>query len=110
MRPSPPRSLPMKRQWLAALGLLATGLVAGWSVARSQAPPGDKPEPGPAPKQVADKDGPLETLDWLVGDWVDDDEKVTAEFSCHFTKNNAFLLRSFRISLKDDKNLSGMQL
>ena len=102
----------MKQQWLAALGLLAAGLLVGWSAAKSQGPAGDKgaPESAPAPHKAADKDGPLDTLDWLVGDWVDDDDKVTAEFSCHFTKNNAFLLRSFRVALADDKRLSGMQL
>ena len=106
----------MKQQWLAALGLLAAGLVVGWSAAKSQVPAGEKcpPEPGPAPhnaaEKAADKEGPLNTLDWLVGDWVDDDDKVTAEFSCHFTKNDAFLLRSFRVALADEKRLSGMQL
>src|SRR6476659_6649102 len=106
----PSRSLPMTRQWLAGLGLLAAGLVAGWSAARSQAPPGDKPDPAPAAGKAADRSRPLDTLDWMVGDWVDDDPKVTAEFSCHFTKNDAFLLRSFRIALADDVRLSGMQL
>lgn len=100
----------MTRQWLAGLGLLAAGLVVGWSAARSQAPPGDKPEPAPAGDKAAARDRPLDTLDWLVGDWVDDDEKVNAEFSCHFTKNDAFLVRSFRVALADDKRLSGMQV
>ena len=100
----------MTRQWLAGLGLLATGLVAGWAAARSQAPPGDRPDPAPARDRAADRGRPLDTLDWMVGDWVDDDEKVTAEFSCHFTKNDAFLLRSFRVALADEVRLSGMQL
>jgi hypothetical protein len=100
----------MTRHWLAGLGLLAAGLVVGWSAARSQAPPGDKPEPVPAQNNAAARDRPLDTLDWLAGDWVDDDERVSAEFSCHFTKNDAFLVRSFRVALADDKRLSGMQL
>jgi hypothetical protein len=100
----------MTRQWLAGLGLLAAGLVAGWSAARSQAPPGDKPDPAPAAGKAADRGRPLDTLDWMVGDWVDDDPKVTAEFSCHFTKNDAFLVRSFRVALPADVRLSGMQV
>jgi len=100
----------MTRQWLAGLGLLATGLVAGWSAARSQVPPGDKPDPVPAENKASDRARPLDTLDWMVGDWVDDDEKVVAEFSCHFTKNDAFLVRSFRVALTDDARLSGMQV
>jgi len=100
----------MTRQWLAGLGLLAAGLVAGWSAARSQAPPGDKPDPATAAGKAADRGRPLDTRAWRVGDWVDDDPKVTAEFSCHFTKNDAFLVRSFGVALADDKRLSGMQL
>jgi len=49
----------MTRQWLAGLGLLAAGLVAGWSAARSQAPPGDKPDPAPAAGKAADRGRPL---------------------------------------------------
>jgi hypothetical protein len=102
----------MDRRWLAALGLVAVGLVAGWSAAKSQAPPGDKsgPEPAPAPHQAADRDGPLETIDWLVGDWASADGEVTAEVSGNFTKNDAFLVRSFRIAGKEDARLSGMQV
>src|SRR5262245_10898969 len=102
----------MKRQWLAAVGLLAAGAVVGWSAARSQAPPGEKdaPDRGPAPREVTERASPLHTLDWMVGNWVDDDDQVTAEFSCHFTKNDAFLVRSFRIITKDDVRISGMQV
>ena len=100
----------MKRQWLAAVGLLAAGLVVGWSAARSQAPPGEKPERGPAAREVVERDSPLDTLDWLVGNWVADDDEITAEFSCNFTKNDAFLVRSFRIAAKDDVRMSGMQV
>jgi len=100
----------MKRQWLAAVGLLAAGLVVGWSAARSQAPTGEKPERGPAPREVIERDSPLDTLDWLVGNWVADDDDITAEFSCQFTKNDAFLVRSFRIAAKDDVRMSGMQV
>jgi len=107
-----PRRFTMKRQWLAAVGLLAAGAVVGWSAARSQAPPGEKvaPDRGPAPREVTERATPLDTLDWMVGDWVDDDDQVTAEFSCHFTKNDAFLVRSFRIITKDDVRISGMQV
>jgi len=101
----------MKRQWLAAVGLLAAGLVVGWSAARSQAP-GERGEVerGPAPREATDRASPLDTLDWLVGNWVADDDEISAEFSCNFTKNDAFLLRSFRIAAKDDVRMSGMQV
>jgi hypothetical protein len=100
----------MNRQWLAGLALLTVGLVVGWSAARSQAPTADKRDPDPAAPKADEGDGPLHTLDWLAGDWVADDDEVTAELSCNFTKNDAFLLRSFRIAVKDDVRMSGMQL
>jgi len=102
----------MKRQWLAAIAMLAAGLVVGWSAARSQVQPAEKgtPERGPPPHEVAERDSPLDTLDWLVGNWVSADDEITAEFSCHYTKNDAFLVRSFRISAKDDVRMSGMQV
>ena len=103
----------MKRQWLAAIAMLAAGLVVGWSAARSQVQPADKgaPERGPPPREAAERNSPLDTLDWMVGDWVSAaDEEITAEFSCHFTKNDAFLVRSFRIAAKDDVRMSGMQV
>jgi hypothetical protein len=53
---------------------------------------------------------PLTGLGWLVGDWVDDSDDQTIEFSCHFTKNKAFLVQSFRIVTKKDVRLSGMQV
>jgi hypothetical protein len=108
----------MVRQWLLALGLLAAGGAAGWTVARSVPRQEDKPAPPPAvaapPKEpaapVAERETPLDALDWLVGDWVAVGEESTTEFSCHFTKNKAFLLRSFRTFKKDGMGLSGMQV
>jgi hypothetical protein len=102
----------MKRQWLAALGLLAAGAAAGWSAARSQVQPAEKAAPPPAPDaaEAADRDGPLDTLDWMVGDWVATGNETAAAFSCHYTKNGSFLLRSFRIGAPDAVRMSGMQL
>jgi hypothetical protein len=102
----------MKSRLLVIVTLLIAGGVAGWSIARTQNPPTTaKPETGQAaPVAEATKEGPLNTLDWLVGDWIDDNDNLSVEFSCHFTKNGAFLVRSFRIVNAKDVRLSGMQL
>ena len=107
----------MKRSWSAAFGLLAVLSAAGWVVALSRAGqdvPGDKqPEAAQAEIQAAatpEIQSPLDTLDWLVGDWVNEDENRSIEFNCHFTKNGAFLVRSFRIVTEKDVRMSGMQL
>ena len=107
----------MKRSWSAAFGLLAVLSTAGWVVALSRAgqdvPEDKQPEAAQAEIQAAatpEIQSPLETLDWLVGDWVNEDENRSIEFNCHFTKNGSFLVRSFRIVTEKDVRMSGMQL
>jgi hypothetical protein len=62
----------------------------------------------------ANDSSPLATLDWLVGSWEAETPKGKAEFSCRFTKNDAFLLRTFRIVANDGEesgaSSSGMQI
>ncbi len=48
---------------------------------------------------VASSDSPLHELAWMVGDWVDQDQEATNETSVKWTKNGAFLIRSFRLSI-----------
>ncbi|QDU28966.1 hypothetical protein ETAA8_40720 [Anatilimnocola aggregata] len=106
----------MRRSWFAAFGLLAVLITAGWVVALSfagQDVPKASSESPPAETQAAvatDRQSPLDTLDWLVGDWVNEDENRPIEFNCHFTKNGSFLVRSFRIITEKDVRMSGMQV
>ena len=46
----------------------------------------------------------------MVGDWIDQDEGATNETSVKWSKNRAFLIRSFRLSLGGADPLSGMQV
>ncbi len=56
-------------------------------------------------------ESPLQTLDWLVGSWTVAGGESGAEFSCHFSKNNAFLLRSFTFTATASQSpTSGMQI
>ena len=102
----------MRRQWLLTLGLSLWGVAAGWSLGHSKdSPPAATSTPNPAVATIdATQERPLDTLDWLVGDWAAADDQHGIEFSCHFTKSRAFLLRSFRILDGNDVRLSGMQL
>jgi len=52
----------------------------------------------------------LKELEWMVGTWIDQDERSTIETDCHWAKNQNFLIRSFAISSGDRINLSGMQI
>jgi hypothetical protein len=93
--------------------ILAVGLVGGWALAeilaqetKTAAPPDEVV----AAVESLTAERPLETLDWLVGSWTGKTEKGAIEFSCKFTKNNAFLVRSFRILNESDVAMSGMQV
>jgi hypothetical protein len=101
----------MRKLCFMALGLLAVGGTAGWIAARSlEKPDGAKGKEKAAVTAAEEREGPLETLDWLVGDWVDTSDERTVELSCHFAKNKAFLIRSFRIVTKKGVGMSGMQV
>jgi hypothetical protein len=65
--------------------------------------------------QVAESDAtrprnPLDELDWMVGDWIDADEHASIETSVKWSANDAFLIRSFRVSNLAAEPLSGMQI
>jgi len=113
----------MKSNFWPTLAILLVGLTSGWSARGFTSPadapfisaeqtelPQDLPTAAPLENSAA-VDSPLTTLDWLVGDWEGGGKEGRVEFSCHFTKNNAFLIRSFRV-IKGETEvvMSGMQL
>ncbi len=52
----------------------------------------------------------LKELEWMIGTWVDKDENATVETTCNWTKNRNFLLRQFKISVKDRIEMEGTQI
>lgn len=60
--------------------------------------------------EVENSETPLDTLDWLVGNWAGKSENGSIEFSCHYTENDAFMIRSFRILQDSEVTMSGMQV
>jgi hypothetical protein len=76
------------RLW--TLALVVAGIALGWSIAQSQTNPVETNQAQPTANENAQEEGPLDTLDWLVGDWVNQDGERSIEFSCHFTKNGLF--------------------
>jgi len=63
-----------------------------------------------AEQDVTPSESALNELAWMVGDWIDDDENATIESSVKWSKNGAFLIRSFRVSNVMAEPLSGMQV
>jgi hypothetical protein len=102
--------LNMKRHWFVVI--LAGGLICGWIAGRMQAQQqsSDSAQKAKARAEAVARKTPLDTLDWLVGDWVATGDQMTADFSCDYTKNESFLFRPFRIVQKNGDSLSGTQV
>ncbi len=62
-----------------------------------------------APPVVRSNYEHLKELEWMIGTWVDQDEQSTIETSCHWAKNQNFIVRSFSVSVRDRIQISGMQ-
>ncbi len=52
----------------------------------------------------------LKELEWMIGDWADDDEEDSVRTSCQWTKNKNFIVRSFTVSVRDRIEMAGMQV
>jgi uncharacterized protein (TIGR02246 family) len=52
----------------------------------------------------------LKQLEWMVGEWIDQDENATIETKCEWTANKNFLMRTFVVSIKDRINTRGTQV
>jgi uncharacterized protein (TIGR02246 family) len=63
-------------------------------------------EPAPPPSNYER----LKELEWMIGSWVDKDEKATIQTDCEWTKNRNFMTRSFAVVVGDRVNMSGMQV
>jgi uncharacterized protein (TIGR02246 family) len=52
----------------------------------------------------------LKPLEWMIGRWVDKDDKVDIETECRWTKNQSFITRSYTVAAEGQISLSGMQI
>ena len=52
----------------------------------------------------------LKDLEWMVGCWIDRDERATIQTDCEWTKNKNFMTRSFAMVIGDRVNMAGMQI
>ena len=51
----------------------------------------------------------LRQLDWLVGDWIDQDDDSVVHFQCNYSGDGNFLIRNFTVSVAGAKVISGTQ-
>jgi len=67
---------------------------------------------------VADSDRPqprshyekLKELEWMIGEWVDQDDNSTIETVCAWTKNRNFITRSFNVQIDGRVEIEGTQV
>ncbi len=52
----------------------------------------------------------LKPLEWMIGRWVDKDDKVDITTECQWTKNRSFITRSFTVAVQGEITMSGMQI
>ncbi|MFI4874964.1 MAG: YybH family protein [Blastopirellula sp. JB062] len=60
--------------------------------------------------QVSEARLQLEPLAWLIGRWVDDSEGARVETIGRWSKNEAFLIRSFQVHVADVIDLDGTEV
>jgi uncharacterized protein (TIGR02246 family) len=49
----------------------------------------------------------LKELEWMVGDWVDESEAVKSSSNVRWADNKSFLIRTFQVEIKGEKQTSG---
>jgi len=62
-----------------------------------------------APKDRREHRAQLQQLEWLLGDWVDEDDDSIVEFDCQAVDNGNFLLRQFWVKIAGQEAMSGTQ-
>lgn len=60
----------------------------------------------PASAAAVSAAGPLESLDWLVGDWVGETEGAYTRVNCRWLDNRRYLLQEFTIRLSGRSTIS----
>ncbi|MFO0948836.1 MAG: SgcJ/EcaC family oxidoreductase [Planctomycetota bacterium] len=63
-----------------------------------------------AAPSAGSNDVSLNDLQWLVGEWVDQDDNATVRTTCAWTENHSFLVRSFTILVGETVDLHGTQV
>lgn len=52
----------------------------------------------------------LREIEWMIGEWVDQDEQATVELNCRWSRNKNFMIREFAVSVGDKIDISGIQI
>jgi uncharacterized protein (TIGR02246 family) len=64
----------------------------------------EQPEPPPSNYEK------LKPLEWLIGNWADEDGQNRVDLICQWTKNRNYIVRIFAVSIRDRVDMSGLQV
>jgi uncharacterized protein (TIGR02246 family) len=71
-----------------------------WLIAEMEESPVPQPTAGEA----------LKELEWMIGTWTDTSDAIDLQMTVRWSKNKTFLIRSFKITTKDDDEIEGTQV
>ncbi|NLE38815.1 MAG: SgcJ/EcaC family oxidoreductase [Pirellulaceae bacterium] len=54
--------------------------------------------------------GQLKELEWMIGEWVDQDEQSRIDTHCQWTRNQNFMIRWFTLAARDRIEMAGVQI
>jgi len=63
-----------------------------------------------APMGTAPNHDKLEPLEWMIGDWVDEDQSGRLETDCYWSADGSFIVRSFVVSVGGLTTFGGKQI
>lgn len=52
----------------------------------------------------------LRSLEWMIGDWIQQDERFVVEISCNWTTNQNFISRTYTVTVDGETESSGLQI
>lgn len=52
----------------------------------------------------------LKDLEWMIGDWIDQDDESAVVTKCHWARNDNHIVRSFTVSIGDRLDMAGVQI
>jgi uncharacterized protein (TIGR02246 family) len=52
----------------------------------------------------------LKELEWMIGNWVDQDDQDRVVTTCQWTKNRNFIMRFFTVLVQDRVDMAGLQI
>jgi uncharacterized protein (TIGR02246 family) len=61
------------------------------------------------PRESGGKNEHLRQLQWLIGEWVSEDESIAVETECRWSEDGNYLLRRFTVTVNGEKSLDGVQ-